>query len=72
MNTRQTVLKEIRAFASEYAHNVEGRDVVIVDQLLNFLSDNNDAVTLHCFHCGKNVTMWKENIRTPFYCGECK
>ena len=37
MNTRQTVLKEIRAFASEYAHNIDGRDVVIVEQLLAFL-----------------------------------
>ena len=72
MDTRQKVLKEIRAFASEYAHSIEGRDVVIVDQLLNFLSDNNDSATLHCFHCGKNVTIWKKNIRTPFYCGECK
>jgi endogenous inhibitor of DNA gyrase (YacG/DUF329 family) len=31
-----------------------------------------DVVTLACFHCGKNVTLFKDNARTPFYCQECK
>lgn len=37
---RARVISEINAFASEYAHNIDGRDVVIVEQLVRFL--NND------------------------------
>lgn len=35
--TRSRVIGEIQAFASEYHHHVDGRDVVIVDQLVDFL-----------------------------------
>jgi hypothetical protein len=34
---RAQVIKEIEAFASDYHHHVDGRDVVIVEQLLEFL-----------------------------------
>ena len=34
---RNEFIKEVTAFASEYHHHVEGRDVVIVEQLLDFL-----------------------------------
>jgi hypothetical protein len=34
---RLQVIREIEAFAGEYHHHVDGRDVVIVEQLLDFL-----------------------------------
>lgn len=34
---RANVIKQIEAFAGDYHHHVEGRDVVIVEQLLDFL-----------------------------------
>jgi hypothetical protein len=34
---RQQVIREVQAFAGEYHHHVDGRDVIIVDQLLDFL-----------------------------------
>jgi hypothetical protein len=34
---RLQVIKEIKAFAGDYSHQVDGRDVVIVEQLLDFL-----------------------------------
>ena len=34
---RQQVIREVQAFAGEYHHHVDGRDVVIVEQLLEFL-----------------------------------
>jgi hypothetical protein len=34
---RAQVIREIEAFANDYHHHVEGRDVVIVEQLLEFL-----------------------------------
>jgi hypothetical protein len=34
---RAQVIREIEAFASDYHHHVDGRDVVIVEQLLEFL-----------------------------------
>ena len=34
---RQQVIREVQAFAGEYHHHVDGRDVVIVEQLLDFL-----------------------------------
>ena len=37
MQSRQKVIFEITAFCSEYHHHVDGRDVVIVEQLLKFL-----------------------------------
>ncbi len=35
--TRADILKEIRAFAGDYSHQIDGFDVVRVDQLLMFL-----------------------------------
>lgn len=37
--TRNNIINEIQAFANDYHHHVDGRDVVIVDQLLDFLRD---------------------------------
>ena len=37
LQTRHQVIREIEAFANDYHHHVDGRDVVIVDQLLDFL-----------------------------------
>ena len=34
---RLQVIREIQAFAGEYHHHIDGRDVVIVEQLLDFL-----------------------------------
>ena len=34
---RAGVIREIEAFASEFHHHIDGRDVVIVEQLLEFL-----------------------------------
>jgi hypothetical protein len=34
---RQQVIREVQAFAGEYHHHVDGRDVIIVEQLLDFL-----------------------------------
>jgi hypothetical protein len=34
---RLQVIREIEAFAGDYHHHIEGRDVVIVEQLLDFL-----------------------------------
>jgi KaiC/GvpD/RAD55 family RecA-like ATPase len=38
--SREKVIREIHAFASEYSHKVDGRDIVIVDQLLDFLGSH--------------------------------
>lgn len=35
---RKEIIGEIQAFANDYAHRAEGRDVVIVEQLLAFLT----------------------------------
>jgi hypothetical protein len=35
--TRQRVIMEVEAFAGEYHHHLDGRDVIIVEQLLDFL-----------------------------------
>jgi len=35
--TRCKVISEIEAFAGDYHHHIDGRDVVIVEQLLDFL-----------------------------------
>ena len=34
--TRSRVISEIEAYAGDYHHHLDGRDVVIVDQLLDF------------------------------------
>jgi hypothetical protein len=34
---RLQVIREIKAFAGDYHHHIDGRDVVIVEQLLDFL-----------------------------------
>jgi len=38
---RQKVISEIQAFANDYHHHIDGRDVVIVEQLLAFLESPN-------------------------------
>jgi hypothetical protein len=40
---RQQVIREVQAFAGEYHHHVDGRDVIIVDQLLDFLQSKKAA-----------------------------
>ena len=39
-DTKKEMIRQIKAFASEYGHVVDGRDVVIVDQLLDFLGSH--------------------------------
>lgn len=39
---RNNMIGEIQAFANDYHHHIDGRDVVIVDQLLEFLRDVDD------------------------------
>lgn len=34
---REELIREVQAFASEYHHHIDNRDVVIVEQLLDFL-----------------------------------
>jgi hypothetical protein len=34
---RVDVVREVKAFAGDYHHHIDGRDVVIVEQLLDFL-----------------------------------
>lgn len=40
---RLQVIREIEAFAGDYHHHVDGRDVVIVEQLLEFLKSKKAA-----------------------------
>ena len=40
---RQQVIREVQAFSGEYHHHVDGRDVVIVEQLLDFLQSKKAA-----------------------------
>jgi len=35
---RKELIREIQAFAGDYHHHIDGRDVVIVEQLLQFLT----------------------------------
>ena len=35
---RREVISEINAFANDYHHHIDGRDVVIVEQLIDFLT----------------------------------
>lgn len=39
---RNNIISEIQAFAGDYHHHIDGRDVVIVEQLLDFLRDVDD------------------------------
>ncbi len=36
---RRDIIREIQAFAGDYGHHINGRDVVIVDQLIDFLRE---------------------------------
>jgi len=36
---RAQIIREVEAFAGDYHHHVDGRDVVIVEQLLDFLRE---------------------------------
>jgi hypothetical protein len=40
---RAQVIREIEAFAGDYHHHIDGRDVVIVEQLLEFLKSQKAA-----------------------------
>jgi hypothetical protein len=40
---RLQIIREIQAFANDYHHHVDGRDVLIVDQLLYFLQSKKAA-----------------------------
>ena len=33
---------------------------------------SNPETTLTCVHCGKVVVVGKDNVRTPFYCLDCR
>ena len=35
--TREDLVKQIQAFAGDYSHNIDGREVIIVKQLLDFI-----------------------------------
>lgn len=37
--TRNQIIREIEAFAGDYHHHIDGRDMVIVEQLLDFLRE---------------------------------
>ena len=39
---RAQVIREIKAFAGDYSHQIDGRDVVIVEQLLDFLGSKSE------------------------------
>lgn len=39
IEARGRIIREIQAFAGDYSHQIQGFDVVRVDQLLNFLGD---------------------------------
>ena len=38
LTERARIIREIQAFAGDYGHLIEGRDCVIVEQLIDFLS----------------------------------
>jgi hypothetical protein len=40
---RAQIIREIEAFAGDYHHHIDGRDVVIVEQLLDFLKSARKA-----------------------------
>lgn len=40
---RAQIIREIQAFAGDYHHHIDGRDVVIVEQLLDFLQTKEPA-----------------------------
>jgi hypothetical protein len=59
LEAREEFLREIQAFASEYSHSVLGRDVVIVEQLLDFLGlaeSPRKEMTAYCLSCKRSVT----------------
>ena len=39
VEARRSIIREIQAFAGDYSHDIQGFDVVRVDQLLDFLQD---------------------------------
>ena len=40
---RNNIISEVQAFANDYHHHIDGRDVVIVEQLIDFLRDVDDS-----------------------------
>ena len=64
LTARNIIIREIEAFASEYAHNILGRDVVIVEQLLDFIGRPQESTQV-------GLTHGDEYIGTA-YCVDCK
>ena len=61
LDAREDVIREVQAFASEYSHDILGRDVVIVEQLLDFLGVSSDVgkeMTAYCVACKHSVTAY--------------
>jgi hypothetical protein len=61
LEAREEFLREIQAFASEHSHSVLGRDVVIVEQLLDFLGvaeHPGKEMTAYCLSCKKSTTAY--------------
>ena len=40
---RNNIISEVQAFANDYHHHIDGRDVVIVEQLIDFLRVVDDS-----------------------------
>jgi hypothetical protein len=34
---KEGLIRKIQAFAGDYSHNIDGKDVIIVEQLIDFL-----------------------------------
>lgn len=73
MNERSKIISEIQAFASEYAQEVDGRDVVIVKQLIDFLTpvEQPTIVEVNCYRCGRFFKMGSNHVRVTNYCSNC-
>ena len=73
MNERSKIISEIQAFASEYAHEVDGRDVVIVKQLIDFLTpvEKPTIVEVNCYRCGRFFKIGSNHVRVANYCSNC-
>ena len=74
MNERSKIISEIQAFASEHAHEVDGRDVVIVKQLIDFLTPvvkQRKVISTQCFHCGRSFSIGSSEVRVANYCSSC-
>ena len=73
MSERSKIISEIQAFASEYAHEVDGRDVVIVKQLIDFLTpvEQPTIIEVNCYRCGRFFKIGSNYVRVANYCSNC-